>query len=200
MAIRKCPRGSSDYLEQSCYGRQKYSFSHQASTNLHNMAPQFLQQCFLCLPVSLHSFRFSRTGVETAHLAVVPPSDWWCLVRRGYQHWQRGLEACRLPRFSHTVQNGGMEYSGRPCISVLGPSQSNTGEAATEPERTQEHSLSNFAGGQHFFEYLLVVSLKKKRSGDDYEPTITYQFPKVRTEERWGLRAEVGKQRVFKRW
>ncbi|XP_038166967.1 DENN domain-containing protein 2D isoform X3 [Arvicola amphibius] len=59
-----------------------------------------------------------------------------------------------------------------------GPSQNNTGEAATEPERTQEHSLSNFAGGQHFFEYLLVVSLKKKRSGEDYEPTITYQFPK----------------------
>lgn len=24
----------------------------------------------------------------------------------------------------------------------------------------------------------MVVSLKKKRSGDDYEPTITYQFPK----------------------
>ncbi|ERE88956.1 DENN domain-containing protein 2D-like protein [Cricetulus griseus] len=59
-----------------------------------------------------------------------------------------------------------------------GPSQNNTVEAATEPERTQEHSLSSFAGGQHFFEYLLVVSLKRKHSGDDYEPTITYQFPK----------------------
>uniref|UniRef100_A0A8C8W4N9 DENN domain containing 2D n=1 Tax=Peromyscus maniculatus bairdii TaxID=230844 RepID=A0A8C8W4N9_PERMB len=59
-----------------------------------------------------------------------------------------------------------------------GPSQSARGEAVPEPERTQEHSLSSFAGGQHFFEYLLVVSLKKKRSGDDYEPTITYQFPK----------------------
>lgn len=123
------------------------------------------------------------------------PGDWWYLVRLGCQHWQRGLEACSLPRFSHSVQNGGMEYSGGACISVLGPSQNNTGEAAIEPERTQEHSLSNFAGGQHFFEYLLVVSLKKKRSGDDYEPTITYQFPKVRTEERWGLKTEVGKQK-----
>lgn len=57
MAIRKCPRGSSDYLEQiysgclnyyqSCYGRQKYSFSHQAPKHLHNMAPQFLPHCFL---------------------------------------------------------------------------------------------------------------------------------------------------------
>ncbi|XP_055474095.1 DENN domain-containing protein 2D isoform X3 [Psammomys obesus] len=59
-----------------------------------------------------------------------------------------------------------------------GQSQNSPGETTTEPERIQEHSLSSFAGGQHFFEYLLVVSLKKKRSGDDYEPTITYQFPK----------------------
>ncbi|GAB1287973.1 DENN domain-containing protein 2D [Apodemus speciosus] len=60
----------------------------------------------------------------------------------------------------------------------MGQSQNNPGEAVTEPERIQEHSSSSFAGGQHFFEYLLVVSLKKKRLGDDYEPTITYQFPK----------------------
>ncbi|XP_031230961.1 DENN domain-containing protein 2D isoform X1 [Mastomys coucha] len=59
-----------------------------------------------------------------------------------------------------------------------GQSQNNPGEAVTEPERIQEHSPSSFAGGQHFFEYLLVVSLKKKRLGNDYEPTITYQFPK----------------------
>lgn len=64
MAIRKCPRGSSDYSEQiysgclkyyqSCYGRQKYSSSHQASKNLHNMAPQFLQQGFLSPCVTPH--------------------------------------------------------------------------------------------------------------------------------------------------
>ncbi|XP_032753433.1 DENN domain-containing protein 2D isoform X1 [Rattus rattus] len=59
-----------------------------------------------------------------------------------------------------------------------GQSQNNPGEAVTEPERIQEHSPPIFAGGQHFFEYLLVVSLKKKHLGDDYEPTITYQFPK----------------------
>ncbi|MBZ3873139.1 DENN domain-containing protein 2D [Sciurus carolinensis] len=59
-----------------------------------------------------------------------------------------------------------------------GSPQDSLGEAVKEPERTQEHSLPSFAGGQHFFEYLLVVSLKKKRSGNDYEPTITYQFPK----------------------
>lgn len=67
-------------------------------------------------------------------------------------------------------------------VLVSGPPQDNSGEALKEPERAQEHSLPNFAGGQHFFEYLLVVSLKKKRSQDDYEPIITYQFPKVRTE------------------
>jgi len=53
-----------------------------------------------------------------------------------------------------------------------------------EPERALEHCLPNFAGGQHFFEYLLVVSLKRKHSGEDYEPRIIYQFPKVRTEGR----------------
>lgn len=67
-----------------------------------------------------------------------------------------------------------------------GQSQNNPGEAVTEPERIQEHSPSSFAGGQHFFEYLLVVSLKKKRLGNDYEPTITYQFPKVRMEGEVG--------------
>ncbi|XP_006899353.1 PREDICTED: DENN domain-containing protein 2D isoform X2 [Elephantulus edwardii] len=59
-----------------------------------------------------------------------------------------------------------------------GSSQDNSGGAIRELERPQEHPLPSFAGGQHFFEYLLVVSLQKKRSGDGYEPTITYQFPK----------------------
>ena len=55
-----------------------------------------------------------------------------------------------------------------------------------EPESAPEHCLPGFGGGQHFFEYLLVVSLKKRRSGESYEPTITYQFPKVRTAGRGG--------------
>lgn len=33
--------------------------------------------------------------------------------------------------------------------------------------------------GQYFFEYLVVVSLKKTKDGSNYEPQITYQFPKV---------------------
>lgn len=66
------------------------------------------------------------------------------------------------------------------CL-VSGSVQDSPGEAAKEPERAPEHCLATFAGGQHFFEYLLVVSLKRRRSGEDYEPTITYQFPKVRT-------------------
>lgn len=85
-----------------------------------------------------------------------------------------------------------------PGVLVSGPPQDNLGEVVKEPERAQEHCLPNFAGGQHFFEYLLVVSLKKKPSGDDYEPTITYQFPKVRIEGRGN-----GGQRVWvfeRRW
>ncbi|XP_069489773.1 DENN domain-containing protein 2D isoform X2 [Ambystoma mexicanum] len=36
---------------------------------------------------------------------------------------------------------------------------------------------NHIPGGQ-FFEYLVVVSLKRKRPVDDYQPEITYQFPK----------------------
>ncbi|XP_029012839.1 DENN domain-containing protein 2D-like isoform X2 [Betta splendens] len=35
-----------------------------------------------------------------------------------------------------------------------------------------------YASGQYFFEYLVVVSLKKTKDGGGYEPQITYQFPK----------------------
>uniref|UniRef100_A0A8C8SHW3 DENN domain containing 2D n=1 Tax=Pelusios castaneus TaxID=367368 RepID=A0A8C8SHW3_9SAUR len=43
--------------------------------------------------------------------------------------------------------------------------------------RLGERSPFCYSPGQFFFEYLVVVSLKKK-SGNDYEPKITYQFPK----------------------
>ncbi|KAG7224283.1 hypothetical protein INR49_000526 [Caranx melampygus] len=35
-----------------------------------------------------------------------------------------------------------------------------------------------YVSGQYFFEYLVVVSLKKTKDGSNYEPQITYQFPK----------------------
>uniref|UniRef100_H2N1Y4 DENN/MADD domain containing 2Da n=1 Tax=Oryzias latipes TaxID=8090 RepID=H2N1Y4_ORYLA len=35
-----------------------------------------------------------------------------------------------------------------------------------------------YASGQYFFEYLVVVSLKKTKDSNSYEPQITYQFPK----------------------
>nr|XP_061829075.1 DENN domain-containing protein 2D-like isoform X1 [Nerophis lumbriciformis]XP_061829084.1 DENN domain-containing protein 2D-like isoform X2 [Nerophis lumbriciformis] len=37
---------------------------------------------------------------------------------------------------------------------------------------------ARFVSGQYFFEYLVVVSLKKNKDGSNYEPQITYQFPK----------------------
>lgn len=36
-----------------------------------------------------------------------------------------------------------------------------------------------YVSGQYFFEYLVVVSLKKTKDSSSYEPQITYQFPKV---------------------
>uniref|UniRef100_A0A1A7W8A2 DENN/MADD domain containing 2Da n=1 Tax=Iconisemion striatum TaxID=60296 RepID=A0A1A7W8A2_9TELE len=54
-----------------------------------------------------------------------------------------------------------------------------------EPEPLQSSSAAEnmsmqhrYASGQYFFEYLVVVSLKKTRDGSSYEPQITYQFPK----------------------
>ncbi|XP_049437641.1 DENN/MADD domain containing 2Da isoform X3 [Epinephelus fuscoguttatus] len=35
-----------------------------------------------------------------------------------------------------------------------------------------------YVSGQYFFEYLVVVSLKKTKDGSSYEPQISYQFPK----------------------
>ncbi|XP_026223547.1 DENN/MADD domain containing 2Da isoform X3 [Anabas testudineus] len=45
--------------------------------------------------------------------------------------------------------------------------------AAADTSRQQR-----YASGQYFFEYLVVVSLKKTKDSSSYEPQITYQFPK----------------------
>lgn len=87
--------------------------------------------------------------------------------------------SCSKPHGLH-LGHGSMRYQVGPGVLVSGPPQDNLGAAVKEPERAREHCLPSFAGGQHFFEYLLVVSLNRRRPGDDYEPTITYQFPKVR--------------------
>lgn len=44
-----------------------------------------------------------------------------------------------------------------------------------EPDNARQ---PRYASGQYFFEYLVVVSLKKTKDGNNYEPQITYQFPK----------------------
>ncbi|XP_058499557.1 DENN domain-containing protein 2D-like isoform X3 [Solea solea] len=48
------------------------------------------------------------------------------------------------------------------------------GPAAAENSSRQQR----YASGQYFFEYLVVVSLKKTKDDSSYEPEITYQFPK----------------------
>ncbi|KAL2090519.1 hypothetical protein ACEWY4_012782 [Coilia grayii] len=55
------------------------------------------------------------------------------------------------------------------------PSGSNMGPQVPDSSRTQDQSN---ASGQFFFEYLVVVSLKRRRGQEGYEPQITYQFPK----------------------
>ncbi|XP_041656390.1 DENN domain-containing protein 2D-like isoform X2 [Cheilinus undulatus] len=54
-----------------------------------------------------------------------------------------------------------------------------------EPEETPGPAVEDknshqykYVSGQYFFEYLVVVSLKKTKDGSNYEPQITYQFPK----------------------
>jgi len=96
--------------------------------------------------------------------------------------------------WNHTdpLGHGPLRYQVGLGVLVSGSLQDNLRDAVKEPERAQEHCLPPFAGGQHFFEYLLVVSLKKKGSGADYEPTITYQFPKVRLEGGGSGRQDLG--------
>uniref|UniRef100_UPI0037E98580 DENN domain-containing protein 2D-like isoform X2 n=1 Tax=Semicossyphus pulcher TaxID=241346 RepID=UPI0037E98580 len=48
------------------------------------------------------------------------------------------------------------------------------GPAAADDASRQHRYVS----GQYFFEYLVVVSLKKNKDSGNYEPQITYQFPK----------------------
>ncbi|KAF7654998.1 hypothetical protein LDENG_00062230 [Lucifuga dentata] len=48
------------------------------------------------------------------------------------------------------------------------------GAAVAEKTSRQQRYVS----GQYFFEYLVVVSLKKSKDRGNYEPQITYQFPK----------------------
>ncbi|XP_055079077.1 DENN domain-containing protein 2D-like isoform X2 [Periophthalmus magnuspinnatus] len=47
------------------------------------------------------------------------------------------------------------------------------GPLVEDPSRQQR-----YASGQYFFEYLVVVSLKKEKEQDNYDPQISYQFPK----------------------
>ncbi|XP_051282346.1 DENN domain-containing protein 2D isoform X2 [Dicentrarchus labrax] len=56
-----------------------------------------------------------------------------------------------------------------------------------DPETTEElgpvvgddtSRQHRYLSGQYFFEYLVVVSLKKAKGSSSYEPQITYQFPK----------------------
>ena len=74
-----------------------------------------------------------------------------------------------------------------PLGGERAPPGPNSGPQAPESSRTQDQSN---ASGHFFFEYLVVVSLKKRRDQEGYEPQITYQFPKVR------LRLETQHRRV----
>uniref|UniRef100_A0A3Q3M5E1 DENN/MADD domain containing 2Da n=1 Tax=Mastacembelus armatus TaxID=205130 RepID=A0A3Q3M5E1_9TELE len=49
-----------------------------------------------------------------------------------------------------------------------------------DPDNLADNSSlqHRYVSGQYFFEYLVVVSLKKTKDGSSYEPQITYQFPK----------------------
>ncbi|XP_070766248.1 DENN domain-containing protein 2D-like [Enoplosus armatus] len=54
----------------------------------------------------------------------------------------------------------------------------------TEPEEPLDPVVADtsrqhrYVSGQNFFEFLVVVSLKKTKDGSSYEPQISYQFPK----------------------
>uniref|UniRef100_A0A3Q2G897 DENN/MADD domain containing 2Da n=1 Tax=Cyprinodon variegatus TaxID=28743 RepID=A0A3Q2G897_CYPVA len=84
------------------------------------------------------------------------------------------------------------EDDGRPGalkrFSALWPSfRKGRKDKVKDPEPEAEQNLPvvdnvsmqpRRVSGQYFFEYLVVVSLKKNKDGSSYEPQITYQFPK----------------------
>uniref|UniRef100_A0A8C0RLD0 DENN domain containing 2D n=1 Tax=Canis lupus familiaris TaxID=9615 RepID=A0A8C0RLD0_CANLF len=131
-----------------------------------------------CSPLGSLCFHKSpRVGSKTAQLALTlfrPGGTGQAPGTSALAWGVRGAEVA----WSHTDHSGlrPLRYQVGPGVLVSGSLQER--EAVKEPERAQEISLPTFAGGQHFFEYLLVVSLKRKSSGDDYEPIIIYQFPK----------------------
>ncbi|XP_070695540.1 DENN domain-containing protein 2D-like isoform X2 [Pempheris klunzingeri] len=47
-----------------------------------------------------------------------------------------------------------------------------------DPQVADTSRQHRYVSGQYFFEYLVVVSLKKTKDGSSYEPQISYQFPK----------------------
>lgn len=60
------------------------------------------------------------------------------------------------------------------AAGVKEPCQESLDSAPADTTAKEQRYMS----GQYFFEYLVVVSLKKSKEGA-YEPQITYQFPKV---------------------
>ncbi|XP_032657512.1 DENN domain-containing protein 2D [Chelonoidis abingdonii] len=72
------------------------------------------------------------------------------------------------------LRNSLRRRSARRDVNQDAPFDESKPESARRPG---ERSPFCYSPGQFFFEYLVVVSLKKK-SGSDYEPKIIYQFPK----------------------
>ncbi len=68
----------------------------------------------------------------------------------------------------------------RVCVCVCVCSERTSSDPGVYPAAAPPAGRERSHMGQLFFEYLLVVSLRKKRNEDGYEPHITYQFPRVR--------------------
>lgn len=62
------------------------------------------------------------------------------------------------------------------CVEVKAPEPLEA--LQTLPSADNVSRQPRCVSGQYFFEYLVVVSLKRTKVGT-YEPQITYQFPKV---------------------
>lgn len=61
-------------------------------------------------------------------------------------------------------------------VGVKDPEPAEALDSVVADNASRQH---RYVSGQYFFEYLVVVSLKKTKDGSSYEPQITYQFPKV---------------------
>uniref|UniRef100_A0A669DDM7 DENN/MADD domain containing 2Da n=1 Tax=Oreochromis niloticus TaxID=8128 RepID=A0A669DDM7_ORENI len=124
-------------------------------------------------PNTRRSFGFSSLRIKKR----INSEDGGFTRRRGLRSFSSTRESSRkesVPEDDGDSQlSGGEKHMMKTGVKEPELTEPSGMEAAENT--TRQH---RYASGQYFFEYLVVVSLKKAKDSNTYEPQITYQFPK----------------------